>query len=210
MSVTILINEEQRKRILIEGSGGVVSDIIKKNYLRVKEILSSSSEQIGLNLQFLITWGASIGGMVGPVEDFIRGSFPDISDLELSLLLTGIISSYYIDNKDFINKIFLKIKEVGLSDTFKIILKKSDTLLSTFLDFISSLGITFHKVTNILSYTFIIPLIPMIYNMVSNQNFTPEDISQILVRTTSFGLLTVSGIVVKELINKMVRRFSKN
>ncbi len=208
MSVTILINEEQKKRILVEGGGGFISDVIKKNYLRVKEILSESSSQIGLNLQFLITWGASIGGMVGPVEEFIKGNFPQINDVELSLLLTGVISSYYLDNKDFINKIFLKIKEVGLSDIFKIILKKSDSLLGTFLDFISSLGITFHKVTNILSYTFIIPLIPMIYNMVKNQNFTPEDINQVLIRVSSFGLLTVSGIVVKELINKIVRRFS--
>jgi hypothetical protein len=208
MSVTILINEEQKKRILVEGGGGFILDVIKKNYLRVKEILSESSSQIGLNLQFLITWGASIGGMVGPVEEFIKGNFPQINDVELSLLLTGVISSYYLDNKDFINKIFLKIKEVGLSDIFKIILKKSDSLLGTFLDFISSLGITFHKVTNILSYTFIIPLIPMIYNMVKNQNFTPEDINQVLIRVSSFGLLTVSGIVVKELINKIVRRFS--
>lgn len=208
MSVTILINEEQKKRILVEGGGGFVSDVIKKNYLRVKEIISESSSQIGLNLQFLITWGASIGGLVGPVEEFIKGHYPQINDIELSLLLTGVISSYYIDNKDFINKIFLKIKEVGLSDIFKRVLKKSDDLMATFLEFISSLGITFHKITNILSYTFIIPLIPMIYNMVKNQNFTPEDINQVLIRVSSFGLLTVSGIVVKELINKIVRRFS--
>lgn len=208
MSVTILINEEQKKQILIEGVGGAFSDVIKKNYKRVKEILSDSSEQIGINLQFLITWGASIGGMVGPVEEFISGHFPDISDFELSLLLTGVIASYYIDNKNFINKIFIKIKEEGLSEIFKKVLNKSDLLLSTFLEFISSLGITFHKVTNILSYTFIIPLLPMIYGMVSNQNFTNTDLHQILVRVSSFGLLTVSGIVVKELINKIVRRFS--
>lgn len=211
MSISILISESQKRRILLEASGGNIVDIIKKNYSRVKEIIEESSEQIGMNLQFLITWGASIGGFVGPVEDFVRGKFPEINDLQISLILTGVISSYYIDNKDMIYKIFNKIKKEGLSDILKQVLRKTDSFLAVFLDFVSSLGIQFHKLTNMLSYTFIIPLLGTLYNMSKNMTFTDQDIHELVVRISSFGLLTVSGIIVKQLINKIVKRFkSKN
>jgi len=65
-------------------------------------------------------------------------------------------------------------------------------------------------VTNIMSYTFIIPLIPMIYNLSkgSPDSVEPSHIAQ---RLYGFGLLTISGIILKELINKLIKRFrSKN
>lgn len=209
MSVTILINEGQKNRILLEASGGQMTNIIKNSYDKVKKIITETSKQIGMNLQFLITWGASIGGLVGPVEDFVRGKYPELNDLQISLILTGVISSYYIDNQETINKIFLKIKENGLSDIFKKVLNKSDSFLAVFLDFISSLGITFHKFTNMLSYTFIIPLLGTLYNVSSNMSITNEEINEIVLRLTSFGLLTVSGIIVKQLVNKIVNRFKE-
>lgn len=209
MSISILISESQKKKILLEASGGQFVDVIKKNYNRVKEIIQESSEQIGLNLQFLITWGASIGGFVGPVEDFVRGEFPEINDLQISLILTGVIASYYIDNKEMINKIFIKIKEEGLSEVFKKVLNKTDTFLSVFLDFISSLGVTFHKITNMLSYTFIIPLLGTLYNVSKNMSITSQEINELVLRISSFGLLTVSGIIVKQLVTKIVKRFKE-
>ena len=162
MSVTILITEEQKNKILLKESSGQIINVIKKNYDRVKSIIEESSEQIGMNLQFLITWGASIGGFVGPVEDFVRGK-----------------------------------------------LSKTDTFLSVFLDFIASLGLTLHKITNMLSYTFIIPLLGTLLNMTKNMSVDSRDIDEIVLRLTSFGLLTVSGIVIKQLINRIVRRFKE-
>jgi hypothetical protein len=122
----------------------------------------------------------------------------------------GVIATYYIDNKIFVTKIHNKIKEEGLIKPFKTVLTKSEELKEVFLDFISSLGITLHKVTNIMSYTFIIPLIPMIYNLSkgSPDSVEPSHIAQ---RLYGFGLLTISGIILKELINKLIKRFrSKN
>ncbi len=209
MSVTILITEEQKNKILLKESSGQIINVIKKNYDRVKSIIEESSEQIGMNLQFLITWGASIGGFVGPVEDFVRGKFPELNDVQISLILTGVIASYYIDNKKMVYDIFTKIKENGLSSVLKKVLSKTDTFLSVFLDFIASLGLTLHKITNMLSYTFIIPLLGTFFNMAKNMSVESRDVDEIVLRLTSFGLLTVSGIVIKQLINRIVRRFKE-
>ena len=210
MSVTILITEEQKRRLLSEESGNKLGDVIKQNYEFVKKIVNDSSKQIGINLEFLITWGATIGGFVGPLEDFLAGQYPELSDLEISLILMGVISSYYIDNKTFVTKIYEKIKEEGLIQPFKTVLNKSKELKEVFLEFIGSLGVTLHKVTNIMSYTFIIPLIPMLYNLAKGDSNSVEPL-HIAQRLSGFGLLTISGIILKELINKLIKRFrSKN
>lgn len=207
MGITILINENQKRRLILEGSGDFIVESLSKNYDFVKKVIKDSSSQIGLNLEFLVSWGATIGGFVGPLEEFLRGVEPSLSDLEVSLILTGIISSYYIDNKEYIKKIVDTIKEKGLYKPFKKVLTKSKEFKSVFSDFIGSLGITLHKVTNILSYTFILPLLPILYKMVTETNISSSEISDLSKRLIGFGLLTVSGLVLKQLISKIAKRF---
>ena len=203
----IAVTEHQKKFIITESISEEFNSIIERGYNFTKEILEKSAEQIGINIQFAITWGASIGGMVGPLNDFIKNTESEMSDIEISLLLTGIIASYYVDNKEYVKKILTKIKEKGLSEDFLRVFKKSQELKNAFFDFIESLNITLHKVTNIMSYTFIIPIIPMLYDMATSSNLDGEQISEIAKRLASFGVLTVSGILVRELINKIIKRF---
>ena len=210
MKKTILITESQKRVLLRESVNKEVGDMVKQNYEFAKNVINQTSEQIGLNLQFLITWGASIGGFVGPLNEFIQGKFPDLSEMEVSLILTGIIATYYIDNKKLVAKILNEIKGLGLMGEFTSVLRKSSQLKETFIQFIESLNITLHKVTNIMSYAFIIPIIPLIYNSAVNMSIDSKDAKELALRIGAFGLLTVSGIVVKELFSKLIRRFSND
>jgi hypothetical protein len=203
----IIITEQQKRIIITESTGEELGNLIKQNTERVKKIVNEAQDQIGMNLQFLLTWGAGIGGFMGPVEDFVRGKYPEIDENELVLILIGIIATYFIDNKKIVTKIYTKIQEDGLSGIFDRILKKTDTLRNTFIEFIDSLGLTFHKITNMLSYTFIIPILPMIYQMVEDGSTENVDLKQLAIRIISFTGLTLSGIIFKELLSKLVIRF---
>jgi hypothetical protein len=193
--------------ILLENIGEDLGSIIKQNAERVKKLVSEVQNQIGMNLQFLLTWGAGIGGFMGPVEDFVRGRFPELTDLQVFLIILGVISTHLIENKELNNKILDKIKEDGILKQFKISSKKTNELKSVFSDFVQSLGVTFHRITNMLSYTFIIPIIPMIYQMVTDGLVTNSDLKSLVTRVIAFTGLTISGILFKDLITKMVRRF---
>ena len=203
----IIITEQQKRIIITESTGEELGNLIKQNTERVKEIINEAQNQIGMNLQFLLTWGAGIGGFMGPVEDFVRGKYPEIDESELVLILIGVIATYFVDNKKIVTKIYTKIYEDGLSGIFDRILKKTDTLRNTFIEFIDSLGLTFHKITNMLSYTFIIPILPMIYQMVEDGSTENVDFKQLAIRIISFTGLTLSGIIFKELLSKLVKRF---
>jgi hypothetical protein len=109
----IAVTEHQKKFIITESISEEFNSIIERGYNFTKEILEKSAEQIGINIQFAITWGASIGGMVGPLNDFIKNTESEMSDIEISLLLTGIIASYYVDNKEYVKKILNKSGYMG-------------------------------------------------------------------------------------------------
>jgi hypothetical protein len=119
MSTTLLINENQKRIILRESVNDEFGDMVKQNYKFVKDVLKMSSKQMGMNFEFLFTWGASIGGFVGPLNEFISGRYPNVSDVEMSLILTGIIATFYMNNKEMIRKILERIKSEGLSEEFK-------------------------------------------------------------------------------------------
>jgi len=208
MGKSLIITENQKKVLLVESFGDNFLDVIKQNYEFTKKILEDASSQVGMNLQFMITWGASIGGFMSPINEFLLSGDINLSSLDISLILTGIIATHYLDNSEKINKIVKVIKEKGLENEYFLGLKKSEELKKAFFDFIVSLNITFHKVTNMLSYTFIIPLLPSFYQMASNMSINPNDVKQISLRLSTFGLLTISGIIIRELIQKIIDRFN--
>jgi len=62
MEMTLIITESQRKMILTESIVSNFAESVKNNYEFVKKVIQEASESMGMNLQFAITWGASIGG----------------------------------------------------------------------------------------------------------------------------------------------------
>jgi hypothetical protein len=47
----------------------------------------------------------------------------------------------------------------------------------------------------------------MLYESVSNGFISDKDAKEIALRLTAFGVLTVSGIMVREIIIKLIKRF---
>jgi hypothetical protein len=207
MGMTLIITERQQEMILSESITSDFANMVKRNYEFATSIIKESSQQLGMNLQFLMTWGASIGGFIGPINNFLEGKYPALTDLESSLILTGIIATFYFDNTEMAKRIFEKIKEDGLSAPFKDAFDKGKEFKDSFMDFISSLNITLHKVTNMMSYTFILPLLPMLYDIAKSGSYTNHDVKQIGLRLASFGILTVSGVMIRELLTKLINRF---
>ena len=207
MKTTLLINESQKKMILKESIVDNIRKSIEEGYEYTTKVLSEVKKDYGLNLDFLITWGASIGGFIAPIGEFIQGRYPEISDVELSLILTGIVAVHYLDNKKEIEKILLKIKEEGLSDVFKVGLDKSKELKETLFNFLESLNITFFKVSKMMSYAFIVPILLMIFNMVKSNQINVSDAKEVALRIAGSGVVSLSGIVVRDLVSKLIKRF---
>lgn len=204
---TIIITEQQRRLILSEIANEEMDKTIGENDKLIKRIAKEASEQINFDLKILGTFSMSIGGLLGPVEKFLSGEFPEFSTMDISLILAGIGFQYIIDNKKPLSLLLQKIKEKGLYDVYKIALEKTELLKNSFLSFVESLGVSIKKTSNIIGYTFLIPLIPLLYQMSTSGHFEQNQIYEVIKRLSGFVALNVGGISLKQLLSLIVKRF---
>lgn len=201
----IIITESQYKKIILESSEKNLDN--KLNSLKdfFVGIIKEAKKQVGLDLGFLLTWGTTIAGFVNPVQEYIKGEFPELTNTDLALLTTGIILTYFTSNKEMLGKTLKKIKENGLVFEFDGMLKISNKLKNVFLSFIDSLGIPISKIGNMMAYTFLIPIIPELYEFA--QGAGDFKLNEIVTRIVLFLGISGSTIFLKRLIQEIVRRF---
>jgi hypothetical protein len=204
--MNILITESQERMILNESIGRELVDILRRNSNLGKIISDQIKEVMGNDKIGLLTFGSSVGGLMGPVNDFLAGNYPTMNDVEISLLLTGVIATLFYNSPKLIKKITSLIKDKNLETEFEVALTKTQELREVFYEFMESLNITFFKVSNVLGFTFLIPLLPYIHEL-SSGNLTMTDITKIAKMLTSYGFITISAVTLKEILTKIIKRF---
>jgi len=206
MKTTILITEEQKRKLIVESLNNEIEDDVKQSYNLFKRITEFSKDEFSNNLGFLITWGAGIGGFMKPVNDFLSGEYPELSDRDTTLILLGIVGTIFMDNRTFIGDIIDKIKEKGLFDVFKIALNKSKNLKKTFISFLKSIDINVGSMVTMLSYAFMIPSLGPIINLVQTGQVTYDDTMLFVSSIGMSKLITLSGKVLSEFFKKLISK----
>lgn len=201
----IVITESQHKKILLENASENAMDKLESIRNFFIDILKKVKNQFGIDLEFLLTWGVTIGGFVKPVSDFIKGEFSEITDTNLALICTGVILTYFTSNKKLLGDVIEKIKDNGVIYEFDLMLKKSGQLKKVFFGFVNSLALPMSKISNMIAYSFLIPIIPELYEFA--QGHSGVDVSEIINRIISYLGLTFLGFSVKRLITSVVERF---
>jgi hypothetical protein len=206
MKMNILITESQERMILNESIGREFGNILRQNSDIGKLISTQIKEITGGDKAALLTFGASIGGLMGPVGDFLEGKYPSMNDVEISLLLTGALATFFYNSPKLIDKIKDIVKEKGLESEFDVTLSKTKELNEAFFYFMESLNITLFKISNILGFAFLIPLLPYIHQ-ISEGKLSIMDIDKIITILLSYGVLTISSSTLKEIMVKLIKRF---
>ncbi len=204
-----LITESQLKLILQEQDQSKMSDYMKEMYSYTKNLVEKSKKIYGFNLKLLLTWGASIGGFVLPLDNFIKTGRFELNDVDQTLILIGIACSVFYDNSRTLKLIYKKIKENGLEDVFKEVLVKSKNLKSSFSRFLSSVNVTVSSSLDLLAYSFLIPIITDILDASVNGGDIEIMSKTIAKRLIASGVVIVSQVFLSETIKKLIKKFSR-
>ena len=215
----IIIAESQRRLLLQEiklddvtSKIGSVVNAYQKKYEKlledVKDVFGKTKTDITNQLTFLVTWGSGIGAFIGPVQEFVNGEFPTLNPKQVTLLLIGVIATFFVEKGNLLKEIKSKIKESNLENEFERTLKKSDELKNTFEIFIKSLGKTSLTMLNMLSYTFLLPLIPEIYDYIVDAK--QINVKEFVSRIISFTSFTLAKSVIEKIENVVSRMVIKN
>ena len=162
-----------------------------------------------MSLPILLTWGASVGGFVLPLDKFIRTGRFELNEAEQTLILVGIACSVFYDNSRALKLIYKKIKEQGLEDTFKEALIKSKNLKNSFSKFLSSANVTISSSLDLVAYSFLIPIITDILNGAMNGGDVTTIAKTIAKRLVASGVVIVSQAVLTDAIKKLVKKFTR-
>ena len=199
-----IISQNQLNVIVEQNSPNDITDNLRKLYDFTRELIDKSMSVWGLNAKFLITWGASLGGMILPLKNWLETQNFEITKEQTFLLLLGIACNYYYDNSDFIRKVMQKIKDEGLLDIFKKLYQKSEELKNGLVEFLRSLKIFGDSMTSIMSYAFVLPILGDIYQMVGGEDIF-ESAKIISQRIAASGVVLIVGHSLTSFIEKILR-----
>jgi hypothetical protein len=201
-----LINESQLRTILQEQDESRMNDYMKTMYSFTKNIVNRARKVYGINLKMLLTWGTSVGGLVMPLDQFIKSGDFNLSDDQRYLVLAGIAFILFFDNKKELSDVLVKIKEEGLEEVFRKTLDKGKKLKSSFKGFLSSLNVSVGSFMDTVAYSFLIPIILDIQH-IAESSVDPKDAALLIAeRLVSSGIVVVGAQALSQVIRKIIQK----
>ncbi len=204
-----LITENQLRLIIESREEETIENSLKEINSLSKKIFSSLQKNFGIDTMSLLSWGAAIGGLIGPLYRFIQSGEFSLTVDEVFLILAGVTESLFSDNGRNYEKIKEKIKNEGLLDVFNKIMNKGYELKNSFIEFLSSLGLSIKNTSTLLKYSFLIPIITNIQNIGSMFSNIYQASISITNKILSSGVVNIPSELLSQLIEKILRRISK-
>jgi hypothetical protein len=202
----VVLTESQYRAILLNESRDEFTNYLSNLKEFAETVITKTEQDLKINLNMLLIWGAGVGGVMAPLNDFIMSGNFNLNEFQVASILCATSAILFNESKSTIKTLVDYIKKQGVFEVFSQVLKKGTKLRQVFFKFIESLNMTMYTISNIMSYSFIIPILPIIWEM-SQSGIKGNDVKEIIVRLMSFGLVSVSGNALKELITKLVARF---
>jgi hypothetical protein len=200
-----ILTESQFQKLILESKNQDITQSLKELYQEAKNLLDECAQTWGLNAKFLITWGASLGGMILPLKNYLENNNPELTHEQIILLVLGVVSNYFYDNETFIRKVVKKIKEEGLLNVFRKLYDKAEELKRALGLFLNSIKVTANTLYSILSYAFILPVLGDLYGLSQGED-TIETTKLIVQRILASGVVLVVGAALNHFVSKVVNR----
>jgi len=201
-----LINESQLRTILQEQDESRMNGYMKTMYSFTKNLVNRAGKVYNLNLKMLLTWGTAVGGLVMPLDQFIKSGEFNLSDDQRYLVLAGIAFILFFDNKKELVDVLKKIKEEGLEEVFKKTLDKGKELKSSFKGFLFSLNVSVGSFMDIVAYAFLIPIILDIQN-IAESSVDPKEAGLLIAeRLVSSGIVVIGAQALSQVIRKIIQK----
>lgn len=206
--MNIIISESQLRFLLENNNKSSLSEDIKSLYDFTKDIVNKSKDKFGIDLTLLMTWGAAVGGLVMPLDNYIRTGEFDLTEDQLTLILIGCISTLFLDNKRMFQKVYKKCKEEGVEGILDQVVNKGSELKKSFIGFLSSLNLSIKNVTSLVRYSFLIPIISDLQSIGGDGDDIKIISLRIAERILAAGVITISVETLSKLVEKILKKIS--
>jgi uncharacterized alkaline shock family protein YloU len=198
----LIITENQYKVLLTESFKDRLDNTLQSTKEYAKKAVLDVSNQLGFNFRFLLTYAAGIGAVIEPVTKFIKGEFPNLSDVDVNSLAICAVLVVFYKGKDYY-QIKEKIKSKGLNFEFESAISKADDIKEKIVDLLNILGHSVYTMKDIIAYTFLLPVLGMLFGVINKYGVDSEEFLSFLRAVTTSSLITASGTVIRDLLLKV-------
>lgn len=202
----ILLTESQYKKLLFEEKKSEIEKEFSESKNFTKKIISDVKKQYGIDFSLALTWGATIGGFVGPISRYMENKYTNLTSSDITLISFGVILTFFSSNEDKLQQVLQIIKDKGIRTFFDRALMKSYDLKDSFINFLESLNVTFSKTSNMLAYSFLVPLVPFLKH-VSDMDLSSHELDVIIKGIAHYSTVLVSSTILTQLVSKILKRF---
>lgn len=182
-----------------------IKNYFKSLYDEGIEYLKEKEVELGVDLQFLFTFGAAIPPLSKVFSEFYQFKYPELNERDINLLVVSILSVIFSVSKDSLLNLYNKIKEQGLNKELKSgedFLKKRNEKLNSFF---TKVGIGVKNYTNIIKFSALVPILPVIVNMFENSELNSSDIFKIFGSMVIWLSFEKSGDFLKEFFSGLIK-----
>jgi hypothetical protein len=155
----------------------------------------------------LLTWGASVAGLIMPLDNYIRSGRFNFSENQITLILVGVGMMLFYNTRKVTSKVIEKIREEKLEGVFQVLLRKATELKVSFVDFMDALNVTLGNFLEVVSYSFLIPIITDIQKIAQKTSSISEAAAMIAQRLIASGVIVVGAQALTSLIKKLLKKF---
>ena len=205
----IILTESQYLKILVERNEKQILNVFEKSKDFTKKIFDDVKKQFGIDFTFLGTWGSVIGGFSGPIASYLEGHYPNLDEQDITLITFGIILTFFSSNKEKLNKVLQLIKEKGIVTFFDRALLKAYDLRDAFFGFLESLNLTMSKVSNMLAYCFLIPLVPLLKEL-ADLNLSKDQVDLVVSGIGHYAAVSGMSKVIESMVSSILKRFKSS
>jgi|LauGreDrversion4_2_1035121.scaffolds.fasta_scaffold403080_1 hypothetical protein len=201
----VLISEEQYKRVILEQAQKEVKSLMDTQMDMGRKAIEDASKWIGFDYKFLLTYAMGIGGLLPTVTKWLYKQEPSLDEAQITALIISAISLVFFETKTASEEIRNKMKEKGLEnelDKTVTFLEKTKNWLSSLFDAVPEIVM---KASNILAYTFLLPLSTYIINIVPDVN-TADAMIATIEGAAMNKVANFSGAYLKALLKDLISK----
>ena len=171
-----------------------------------QSLFQKTLKDMGVQLQFVGTFGFGISGMFGMVKDLLEGKYPSLSEGEIILIFLSALSYLSINVVKDISQLKSELTKRGLGDY----LNKTVEVLKDFenisLKIVEKAGFTVSSLSELLGYTFLlVPILDITNKLIEESGFDVVSLASYL----KGALISVGIFYIRNVFNSLVIRLKR-
>jgi hypothetical protein len=193
----VILTENQYKKLLRESFKSTVSNVLSNVSEFTLKVIKDATQQLKFDFRFLLTYGAGIGAILKSVYEYLEGNFVGLSTNEIAGLTVMAVAVVFYENKD-LKELLNKVDSSKLSNA----VSYTDNLKNRFAHLLKVLGLSIHRTSNIISYSFLVPVLSILIEVVTKHGIESTQFDMLVEALSTSVAVAIPGVAIRDILFK--------